>query len=267
MSENCLGITLKYDLKPRGRLKIDDSFVWMTDHAGLRSTLLSQERLGRKTGRGSCRLRRRCATDGDTLSDHDNVSSQSVPPTTVNAGRMANCTVPVVYITRDELTLREKRSPCMVMRRGNALICIHILFEDILDLVLDVLVFFLLRFQFETLENPANESQRKTRRRRRMASDEAFVAFFHPHYLETARSTQIITRRSSSVMLDDRVENRDQRPKSRTLQTSQNVLQHCNMTCDIETDAVFKFRKPDVEESPLESLRLYYDLLDNCPAL
>lgn len=29
---------------------------------------------------------------------------------------MANCTVPVVYITRDELTLREKRSPCMVMR-------------------------------------------------------------------------------------------------------------------------------------------------------
>lgn len=42
MSENCLGITLKYDLKPRGRLKIDESFVWMTDHAGLRSTLLSQ---------------------------------------------------------------------------------------------------------------------------------------------------------------------------------------------------------------------------------
>lgn len=71
----------------------------------------------------------------------------------------------------------------------------------------------------------------------RMASDEAFVAFFHPHYLETARSTQIITRRSWSVMLDDRVENRDRRPKSRTLQTSQNVLQHCNMTCDIETDA------------------------------
>lgn len=46
--------------------------------------LCSPERLGRKTGRGSCRLRRRCATDGDTLSDHDNVSSQSVPPTTVN---------------------------------------------------------------------------------------------------------------------------------------------------------------------------------------